>query len=395
MPPPRVTAFKPEQVWQQAREPMFWLDAALRVTWVNRAWEELTGQPAESVVGMASGSYGPSVAGEPADIAASLVPPPEVVAGQPAGTLTLFLHAGGARLWRRIEFWPFRDQGGLCWRFSARCETPDAPSSVPDSPAHQLRVSLMTLRDRLHQSFGIETLIGTGPAHQRLLEQVRLAGASTAPVLITGEPGTGKAAGGPHHPPGGQPAESAIRAAGLRGPSRRGSRAGAVRSLTAHRARGRETTLRPGRGRFPPDTRRWNEPGDRRHPCLAPRSSGQARRRARRTRSRDRHDHGRSRGRGQERAAAARALLQAEHPGSQASILCATAERTCPSWPSTYWSCVNQRTGLRCGRLLAPGRRGDSSLRLARQHRRADPRDRRGSWPGTRSLQARKWDAVH
>ena len=53
MPPPRVSAFKPDQVWQQAREPMFWLDAALRVGWVNRAWEELTGQPAESMIGSA------------------------------------------------------------------------------------------------------------------------------------------------------------------------------------------------------------------------------------------------------------------------------------------------------------------------------------------------------
>ena len=39
MPPPRVSAFKPDQLWQQAREPMFWLDQALRVSWVNRAWE--------------------------------------------------------------------------------------------------------------------------------------------------------------------------------------------------------------------------------------------------------------------------------------------------------------------------------------------------------------------
>ncbi len=171
---------------------MFWLDAGLRVSWVNRAWEELTGQPAESVMGLACASYGPSVAGEPADIAATLLPPPEAVAGQPAGTLTLFLHAGGARLWRRIEFWPFRDQGGALLAILGQVRDTSAPPSVPDSPAHQLRVSLMELRDRLHRSFGFESLIGTGPAHQRLLEQVRLAGASTAPVLILGEPGTGK-----------------------------------------------------------------------------------------------------------------------------------------------------------------------------------------------------------
>jgi DNA-binding NtrC family response regulator len=35
-------------------------------------------------------------------------------------------------------------------------------------------------------------LLGSGPAHRRMLEQVRLAAAATAPVLLLGETGTGK-----------------------------------------------------------------------------------------------------------------------------------------------------------------------------------------------------------
>ena len=27
-----------------------------------------------------------------------------------AGTMALIFHAGGERIWRRVEFWPFRDQ---------------------------------------------------------------------------------------------------------------------------------------------------------------------------------------------------------------------------------------------------------------------------------------------
>jgi DNA-binding NtrC family response regulator len=192
MAPPRVSAFKPDQIWQQAREPMFWLDGALHVSWVNRAWEELTGLPASSVLGLACGSHGPSKAGDPADIAASLVPPREVVAGEPTGTLTLLLHSDGARLWRRIEFWPFRDREGALLAILGQVRDPNAPPSLPDSPAHQLRVRLMELRDQLYRTFGLESLIGTGPAYQRLLQQVRLASASTSPVLILGEKGTGK-----------------------------------------------------------------------------------------------------------------------------------------------------------------------------------------------------------
>jgi len=89
MAPPRVSAFKPDQLWQQAREPMFWLDQALRVTWVNRAWEGLTGHRAGSLLGQTCAAYGPTEAGEPADVAASCVPPPEAVAGQPSGSLTV------------------------------------------------------------------------------------------------------------------------------------------------------------------------------------------------------------------------------------------------------------------------------------------------------------------
>ena len=48
------------------------------------------------------------------------------------------------------------------------------------------------LRRQLQERHGFDTLIGLGPAHRRLLEQVHLAAASATPVLIVGEPGTGK-----------------------------------------------------------------------------------------------------------------------------------------------------------------------------------------------------------
>ncbi len=192
MAPPRVSAFKPDQLWQQAREPMFWLDQALRVTWVNRAWEGLTGQSAESILGQTCVGYGPSAPGEPADLAASFVPPREAVSGEPAGSLTLILHATGERLWRRVEYWPFRDQAGSLLGMLGQVREPSALLSVPDSQAQHLRVRLMELRERLHRTYQCETLIGTGPAHRRLLEQIRLAAATTTPVLIVGEPGTGK-----------------------------------------------------------------------------------------------------------------------------------------------------------------------------------------------------------
>ena len=85
MPTPRVTAFEPNPLWQRAREPIFWLDPSLKLVWVNRAWEELTGHAASSVLGLTCQAHGPTRAGDPADLAASFHPPPEAMAGQPAG----------------------------------------------------------------------------------------------------------------------------------------------------------------------------------------------------------------------------------------------------------------------------------------------------------------------
>ena len=46
MPHPRPGQFEPNKLWQEAREPIFWLDAELRLAWVNRSWETLTGHTA-------------------------------------------------------------------------------------------------------------------------------------------------------------------------------------------------------------------------------------------------------------------------------------------------------------------------------------------------------------
>ena len=189
---PRPAAFEPNPLWQRAREPLFWLDPELKVAWVNRAWEELTGAAAATVVGLTSQAHAPTQAGDSSDLAASFHPPPESMAGRPAGGPTLIFRADGERLWRRVEFWPFcDDRGGLIGLLGIVREE-EAPPSVPDSEAGRLHAELLELRRRLQERFGLDGLIGSGPVHRRLLEQVRLAAGSAVPVLIIGEPGTGK-----------------------------------------------------------------------------------------------------------------------------------------------------------------------------------------------------------
>ena len=126
------------------------------------------------------------------DLAASFHPPPESLAGQPAGTPTLIFQASGERIWRRLEFWPFRDEHETLIGLLGVVRDPDARASVPESQANRLHVELLEIRRRLLKQPALDSLLGIGPAHRRVLEQVRLAAGTTAPVLIVGESGTGK-----------------------------------------------------------------------------------------------------------------------------------------------------------------------------------------------------------
>jgi DNA-binding NtrC family response regulator len=192
MRPSRLVPFEPDQLWQLAREPIFWLDPMLRMVWVNRAWENLTGYPAESVVGLTCQAHGPTRVGDLTDLVASFHPPPESLAGQPSGNPSLIFHASGQGTWHRLEFWPFRDEHESLIGLLGLVRSADSPPSVVDSRASRLHLELLLIRRRLQERYGFDSLVGFGPSHRRLLDQIRLAALSTTPVLIVGEAGTGK-----------------------------------------------------------------------------------------------------------------------------------------------------------------------------------------------------------
>jgi len=55
---------------------LFWLNPDLKLIWVNRAWEELTGHPAEAVIGLVCHDHGPTRAGDLSGLGGSFLPPP-------------------------------------------------------------------------------------------------------------------------------------------------------------------------------------------------------------------------------------------------------------------------------------------------------------------------------
>src|SRR6478752_6528862 len=104
MAPPRVSAARIDQQLMQAREPAFWLNPELKLVWVNRAWEELTGHAAADAIGLVCRAHGPAAA------------------------RTLVVHPSGERRWRRVEYHPFRVDGGDPVALLGLVRPPDEPA---------------------------------------------------------------------------------------------------------------------------------------------------------------------------------------------------------------------------------------------------------------------------
>jgi len=188
----RASGARLDQNFSQAREPIFLLSPGLKLSWVNRAWEELTGRTAEAVVGLVCRAHGPSDDGDLTDLGGSFYPPLEAVVGRPTSVRTLIVHTSGERLWRRIEYRPLHGERGVLSGLIGFVQNVDAPSLAPDAESFRLRTELLDVRDRMLGRYGFDRLVGRGPAHRRVLDQVAAAAGSSTSVLIVGEPGTGK-----------------------------------------------------------------------------------------------------------------------------------------------------------------------------------------------------------
>ena len=172
-------------LFQDACDAVFLLDPTGRFSFVNPAWEGVTGLDAQAALGQDPAIDGP-------DALRPFAPPHESRLGQPSGGKVLLLPPDGQRLWRRVEFWPFRNSQGHHLGILGIVRDADASPQAPDSPAHKARAALTEAREAIRVRFGHETLVGFGSRHERLLAQIAAASRVVTPALIVGEPGTGK-----------------------------------------------------------------------------------------------------------------------------------------------------------------------------------------------------------
>jgi transcriptional regulator with PAS, ATPase and Fis domain len=183
-PPP---VFRWQAYFQRAAEPLFVLGRRRRVRFVNAAWTRLTGMTPEQVRGQACPRRAAGSAG-PWTVLEALHPPPELSEGGTARVQRLVAVADGGRQVWQIHFLPLRDEHGLLCTLGKIASRPaETASELPLAPEQ-----LLTLQDRVAGRYRLDDLDSEVPAMHRVADQVRLAAQTATPVVILGEPGTGK-----------------------------------------------------------------------------------------------------------------------------------------------------------------------------------------------------------
>ena len=125
-----LAPFEPDQLWQRAHEPLFWLDPMLKLVWVNHAWENLTGYPAESVVGLTCRLTDRQARVGWRTWRRAFIRPPSRSWVSRRELLSHIYHASGEPIWRRIDFWPLRDEDDSSIGFLGLVHEADCRPSV-------------------------------------------------------------------------------------------------------------------------------------------------------------------------------------------------------------------------------------------------------------------------
>jgi len=173
--------------------PVFLLNARRQVVFFNAGLETLTGWTAADVVGQVC-NYATN--NDPSTVellTGTLCPPPDVWEGQLASVPAYVPLRTGRILARLLQFFPLTGAEGRVESVLGIVTSIDEPIRAAEAtPAQQLHAELASVRNLLRQRFGVKTFVCQSEAMTRVLEQVELARQSDVPVLIHGEPGTGK-----------------------------------------------------------------------------------------------------------------------------------------------------------------------------------------------------------
>jgi DNA-binding NtrC family response regulator len=157
---------------------------------VNRAWEQLAGLGATQARQLACRRHKPATPDKPwPEILEHLLcPPPEVLTGHPARARRLVPGAMASRRWWDVEFFPLMGEEGVLGILGKITLVP--AGVYPEGPPLPERV--IALREQAVQRYTFDSLSSSASLMRRVAEQARLLSGLKIPVLLAGEPGTGK-----------------------------------------------------------------------------------------------------------------------------------------------------------------------------------------------------------
>lgn len=185
--PGSAPTFRWPSFFQQTTDAIFVLSRHLRLRFVNRAWESLTGHSLAEVRGLSCRRRNREPeAGTLELLQHALAPSAEVLQGRVARVRRLVPSSLGPDSWD-IDFWPLGStEGTLAILGRIR------PVFSPEHPFPPIPEKILALRERWADRNQFSGLESAHPALVRVREQVRLAANQGGPVALVGEPGTGK-----------------------------------------------------------------------------------------------------------------------------------------------------------------------------------------------------------
>lgn len=177
--------------------PVYALDERRRIVYCNPACAQWLGLPATALLGQRCDYHSGGELPGPSDSAAGLCPPPEVFAGQRTKGEISCRGAAGQLLRRQAEFVPLPKEQSDRYVVLVLADAEDLPAatavggsailSEPVALHQRLRLILHELRGR-HR---LNQVVGDSPAIVRVREQIRLAMAGVANVVVVGPTGSG------------------------------------------------------------------------------------------------------------------------------------------------------------------------------------------------------------
>ncbi|WP_166822680.1 sigma 54-interacting transcriptional regulator [Thalassoroseus pseudoceratinae] len=172
--------------------PLFLVGPDREILFFNRGCEQLTGWSADEILGRRCDYASSSDALEPESIIGTLCPPPETFAGTIVSVPVFLKPKTGGSIPRMLQFFPLLGEAADVDCILGVITAIDPPQALPTRPSHQLHAELASIRATLRSRYGQDSIIAKSPAMHRVMRQIFAARENSAPILLTGENGTGK-----------------------------------------------------------------------------------------------------------------------------------------------------------------------------------------------------------